>query len=144
MCANLHDVEVRRESYNHRTRPYWKIVTDATVSENAYSNPRGGELVSPPMRGEDAFIQLRKVLFVLNQMNGVYVDVKCGVHVHLSWADMTLDHVKNVVHVTAIMRNRLTHLFQLQGAGMSTHGVTASNLVQGMDTLSLVFKPQLA
>ena len=97
MRTNLHDVEVRRESYNHRTRPYWKIVTDATVSENAYSNPRGGELVSPPMRGEDAFVQLHKVLFGLNQMNGVYVDVKCGVHVHLSWADMTLDHVKNVV-----------------------------------------------
>ena len=97
MRRNLHDVQVRRESYNHRTRPYWKIVTDATVSTNAYSDPIGGELVSPPMRGEDAFVQLRKVLFVLNQMSGVRVDVDCGVHVHLSWADMTIDHVKNVV-----------------------------------------------
>lgn len=97
MRRNLHDIEVRRESYNHNTRPYWKIVTDATVSRNTYSDPIGGELVSPPMRGEDAFVQLRKVLFVLNQMNGVRVDVDCGVHVHLSWADMTIDHVKNVV-----------------------------------------------
>jgi len=97
MRNNLTDIEVRREGYNHRTQPYWKIVTDATVSTNGYSDPIGGELVSPPMRGEDAFVQLRKVLFVLSQMDGLYVDYQCGVHVHLSWADMTIDHVKNVV-----------------------------------------------
>ena len=97
MRSNLTDIEVRREGYNHRTQPYWKIVTDATVTENGYSDPIGGELVSPPMQGEDAFVQLRKVLFVLSQMDGLYVDYRCGVHVHLSWADMTIDHVKNVV-----------------------------------------------
>ena len=27
MRSNLTDIEVRREGYNHRTQPYWKIVT---------------------------------------------------------------------------------------------------------------------
>tara|TARA_R110002153_G_scaffold65587_3_gene175300 strand:+ start:1105 stop:2112 length:1008 start_codon:yes stop_codon:yes gene_type:complete len=100
MARHLPEISVKRERYNHATQSYWKLVTDNTVSTDinyAVGDAMGGELVSPPMQGEDGFHQLRKVLFVLNTIDGIYVDVKCGVHVHLSWADMDITHVKNVI-----------------------------------------------
>ena len=50
------------EGYNHTTRPYWKIVTDASVSHE------GLEIVSPVLKGQDGLNQLEKVLKALNQV----------------------------------------------------------------------------
>jgi len=100
MAQHLPEIAVKRERYNHTTQSYWKLVTDATVSTGINyreGDAMGGELVSPPMQGQNGFDQLRKVLFVLNTIDGIRVDVNCGVHVHLSWAGMDLAHVKNIV-----------------------------------------------
>tara|TARA_R110000765_G_scaffold386823_1_gene478912 strand:- start:185 stop:1207 length:1023 start_codon:yes stop_codon:yes gene_type:complete len=99
--ANRRDVEtvmrdagvnVRMEGYNHTTRNYWKLVTDATLGyENA------GELVSPILSGAAGFANLEKTINALNEVPGVTVDRRCGLHVHLAWTGMAPDHVKNII-----------------------------------------------
>lgn len=94
-------IQVCREGYNHVTRSHWKVTTDATVTENRNyrdGSGYGGELVSPVLHGEAGLQELKQILDALNQVdNGaVRVDRRCGVHVHLSWDGMTVDHVKEV------------------------------------------------
>ncbi len=62
------------ESYNHSTRSYWKVITDASVSG-------GGELVSPPLRGAEGLAEIETVCRALHSI-GVTVNNTCGLHVH--------------------------------------------------------------
>jgi hypothetical protein len=106
------NIDVVREGYNHNTRPHWKITTDATVTERRnYSSGDGfgGELVSPILQGEAGLLELKKVLQALNSVQGVDVDVRCGLHVHLSWDGMTTTHVKNII------RRYAAHEAQIDG-----------------------------
>ncbi len=82
-------IECYVEGYNHTTRSYWKIVIDTSVSYE------GLEIVSPPLKGQDGFNQLEKVLKALNQV-GAKVDRSCGVHVHHDANDFTLKTFKNL------------------------------------------------
>jgi len=68
------------EGYNHRVRGSWKIVTDASVAG-------GFELVSPPLRGQDGFDQLRKACEALASV-GARVSRACGLHVHHDVTDL--------------------------------------------------------
>ena len=98
-------IDVEIEGYNHVTRRHWKIVSDATC---------GGELVSPPLSGDEMMRQLPIVLAAMHSFpNTDYtasthdqvrtgwtrpgLSVNCGVHVHVSWDGMTADHVKNIL-----------------------------------------------
>ena len=98
-------IDVEIEGYNHVTRRHWKIVSDATC---------GGELVSPPLSGDEMMRQLPIVLAAMHSFPNVDytasaqghvrtgwtrpgLSVNCGVHVHVSWDGMTADHVKNIV-----------------------------------------------
>ena len=57
----------RVESYNHITRPQWKIVSDSSVnSEPGYLGDN--ELVSPILRGQNGKEQLKVVLQVLKRL----------------------------------------------------------------------------
>lgn len=70
------DIDIQSEGYNHATRAWWKVVTDASVQG-------GAELVSPPLpMTEESFEVVRKV-FDLLQRAGARVDQQCGTHVHL-------------------------------------------------------------
>mgnify|MGYP001264404857 CR=1 FL=1 len=95
------NIDVVRESYNHCTRNHWKVTTDATVTEHRnYSRGTGfgGELVSPVLRGHAGFAELEQVLAALNSVAGVTGDdVRCGLHVHLGWRGINVQHVKNIV-----------------------------------------------
>lgn len=73
-------VNVRSEGYNHTTRSYWKVVTDATV-------PGGCEVVSPPLQGERGFDELEQVMRALRDA-GASVSVRCGTHVHIDANDL--------------------------------------------------------
>jgi hypothetical protein len=93
-------IRVVLERYNHQTRGHWKVTTDATVSRGYSMRTgvgEGGELVSPVLEGEAGLEQLRVVLDALNAVPGVRVDRRCGVHVHLSWADMNEDWIANII-----------------------------------------------
>lgn len=73
-------VECAHEAYNHRTRPHWKIVTDGSIG---YAN---AEVVSPILRGQDGFEQIRKVCLAL-EAHGCRVDRTTGFHVHVGARD---------------------------------------------------------
>ena len=53
-------IEVMVEGYNHSTCPYWKLVTDSSISGNDTF-----ELVSPILVGEAGLRELEKVCWVL-------------------------------------------------------------------------------
>ena len=75
------------EGYNHTTRSHWKIITDASC---------GYELVSPPLKGEEGFRQLKIACEVLNEV-GAKVNRYCGLHVHHDATDFTVDTFKRVL-----------------------------------------------
>ena len=86
-------VRCEAESYNHNTGPHWKVVTDASV-DSTYTF--GAEIVSPPLRGTDGFLQLTKVCDVLKGV-GCKVTKKCGLHVHVGARDWALNSFKYLV-----------------------------------------------
>jgi len=74
------------EGYNHTTKEHWKVVTDASC---------GYELVSPPLKGDEGFRQLKIACEVLNEL-GAKVDRRCGLHVHHDARDFSVDTFKRV------------------------------------------------
>lgn len=78
------------EGYNHNTRPYWKIVSDASV--------RGWEIVSPPMKGLAAYEEIKAVCAGLKAVGNlaVTVDRSTGLHVHHDAADLTGEAIGNI------------------------------------------------
>ena len=82
-------IEVREEGYNHETRRYWKIVSDASV--------RGGfELVSPVLQGDAGIEEARKAATALDDM-GATANRSCGYHVHLDAAGLTASDIRAIV-----------------------------------------------
>jgi hypothetical protein len=79
------------EGYNHTTRAYWKIVSDASLHS---LRGHAGELVSPILDGVAGALELEKVINALNTVEGVTVNKSCGLHVHLDCRDMTIDQIK--------------------------------------------------
>jgi hypothetical protein len=82
------------ESYNHRTRSYWKIVTDATVSSE--TGFYAMELVSPPLKGLDGLRQLETACKVLKEL-GAKVNRSCGFHVHHDASDLVFEDWKSII-----------------------------------------------
>ncbi len=85
-------IEAAFEGYHHSTRPYWKLVTDGSLSQGYGS---AGEIVSPILKGEDGARQLEKVLDAIDTVEGIRVDRSCGVHVHLDVNDLTVAQIQN-------------------------------------------------
>jgi hypothetical protein len=71
-------VPTNAEHYNHHSRNYWKIVTDGSLSDR---HGVGMEVVSPILRGEADFEQIRKVSEIL--MGVCKINKTCGLHVHV-------------------------------------------------------------
>jgi hypothetical protein len=85
-------IECNYESYNHLTRPTWKVVTDGSISA---PNGDGFEVVSPILSGEEGFRQVREVMSAL-ELIGAKVNKSCGLHVHIGAADFTLRQFQNL------------------------------------------------
>ena len=68
--------------YTHEVTSYWKVVTDGSVCD-------GGELVSPPLQGEEGFRQVMTACRALQAAEGVTIDQRCGLHVHLEMRGYT-------------------------------------------------------
>lgn len=86
-------VDCRVEMYNHGRRTWWKVVSDVSVDG-------GFEVVSPVIRGEDGFAQLRKVCDTLTALR-CRVNRTCGFHVHVGVQDQGIDFFKNLVKLYA-------------------------------------------
>ena len=83
-------IEVMVESYNHTTRPHWKLVTDSSISGNDTF-----ELVSPILVGEAGLRELEKVCWILD-LSDVKVNGSCGLHVHIDDAGFSLETWRNL------------------------------------------------
>lgn len=94
-------VPCRSESYNHSVRTFWKVVRDGSLDEN-----RGAEVVSPILKGEQGFAQLRKVCDVLTAA-GCRISKKCGLHVHVGSSTEQLDFFKNLIKLYASAEDSL-------------------------------------
>lgn len=78
------------DGYNHTTKTYWKVVSDASlIGANAF------ELVSPILRGENGLMQVALVAHAL-ETAGAKVNGSCGFHVHIDGRDLTVDQLKRV------------------------------------------------
>ncbi len=84
-------IEVEPERYNHDTREYWKLTTDASC---------GFELVSPPLKGRAGLAQVDKMMTGLKQI-GAHVSSKCGLHVHHEANDLDLEQLKSIAKLYA-------------------------------------------
>lgn len=89
------------ESYNHITRPQWKLVNDSTVRSNNRNFYGSNELVSPILYGKNGKQQLECVLEVLNGI-GCIVNKSCGLHVH---HDVTETMVKGKNEAKVFLNN---------------------------------------
>lgn len=103
-------VECYVESYNHVTRPHWKIVTDGSVSYE------GLEIVSPPLRGQEGLHQIRKVLEALNKV-GAKVDDSCGLHIHHDASDFELKTFKHLYGLYARFEDCIDELVPMSRRG---------------------------
>lgn len=82
-------INVRAEGYNHHTRTYWKVLTDASVMG-------GCEVVTPPLRGEAGMTELRTAMAALRAA-GATVNSSCGMHVHVDMDGLTGDQIARTV-----------------------------------------------
>ena len=83
-------IEVTVESYNHTTRPHWKLVTDSSINGNDTF-----ELVSPILVGEAGLRELEKVCWVLDLCD-MKVNGSCGLHVHIDAAGFSMATWRNL------------------------------------------------
>jgi hypothetical protein len=94
-ALNAAGVTTGSEYYNHTTRSYWKVVTDASLNQAPYGMS-GLELVSPPLKGKAGLKMVRKALEVLNTL-GCEVNKTCGLHVHHDARDLDLPSWKRAL-----------------------------------------------
>ena len=83
-------INCQSEGYNHATRGYWKIVSDASLQGN-----NTFELVSPPLQGEAGIEELKTVCRVLKECNAK-INKSCGTHIHFDAANFNLQTWKNL------------------------------------------------
>jgi len=85
-------INVRAVGYGHSTTPYWKIVSDCSISG---LNPF--ELVSPILQGDEGLRQIEVACKVLSDL-GAKVNRSTGLHVHVDGFDFSrsLPKTKNL------------------------------------------------
>jgi hypothetical protein len=71
--ANAKGVKIVSRDYTHEVMKVWKFVDDGSIC--------GRELVSPPLKPQTMFLELRIILDIL-LANGYKVDRSCSVHCH--------------------------------------------------------------
>lgn len=71
--------------------------TDWVFKDDASLGPMGKELVSPPLRGKEAFDTIQEVCNTLVGTGG-NIDSRCGLHVHHGVRDMNAKQAVNAVH----------------------------------------------
>jgi hypothetical protein len=71
--ANAKGVKIVSRNYTHEVMKVWKFVDDGSI--------HGRELVSPPLKPQTMFLELRIILDIL-LANGYKVDRSCSVHCH--------------------------------------------------------------
>jgi hypothetical protein len=104
-------LEAQDETYNHSTRPHWKIVGDGSVNgANAF------ELVSPVLRGLEGLADLERACRALNAC-GAQVNNSCGLHVHLGANDLSIEHLRQLVRNYLVLEPTIDQLMPANRRG---------------------------
>ncbi|MDE5831743.1 MAG: amidoligase family protein [Desulfovibrio sp.] len=82
-------VKVEEETYNHQTKPHWKIVPDSSIQD-------GFEVVSPILHGEAGLEKVEIVARALEDA-GATANKSCGFHVHFDIAGIKLGAIKTII-----------------------------------------------
>ena len=116
-------VECHNEGYNHTTRAHWKTVSDASVSG-------GFELVSPPLIGVEGLNEVRKVARAMASVQGLRVDRRCGLHVHVDAADLTVADMLNICKRYSNFEDKIDHVMpQSRRANNNTYCMSMSTFL---------------
>lgn len=85
--------DVRTAGY-HSSTTYneWRIEHDGSVSRNG----RGGEAVSPIMRGPEGLAEIKLVVDAIKSVGGS-VDRRTGIHVHIDAGDLTGEQIARLM-----------------------------------------------
>lgn len=102
-------VACERESYNHSTRTWWKITTDASVYKNRSHDGTGWELVSPILKGQEGLDELERVCKGLENA-GAKINRRCGIHVHHDARDFQAETFKNLLKIYMRFENVIDSL----------------------------------
>jgi hypothetical protein len=97
-------LEAQDETYNHSTRPHWKIVSDGSVEGS-----NGFELVSPVLRGYEGLEDLARACRALNNC-GAQVNNSCGLHVHLGAQDLTVEQMRQLFRNYLVLETSIDKL----------------------------------
>ena len=84
-AATRQGLNCRFAGYTHTTTPYFKLVTDSSLSGN---NPL--ECVTPVLKGNSGMNDLKKCCFALAEI-GATVNRSCGLHVHVDARNLTAE-----------------------------------------------------
>lgn len=94
---------VLAENYNHATRPHWKMVHDGSC---------GHELVSPILQGQNDLEKAKAMIKALSRIDGVKVNKRCGLHVHVGVQDMPVRNLTNIVKLYAKYETEIDKVMQ--------------------------------
>tara|TARA_R110000765_G_scaffold46896_5_gene96590 strand:+ start:2897 stop:3904 length:1008 start_codon:yes stop_codon:yes gene_type:complete len=114
-ALNAAGIDCFVEGYNHYTRDYWKVVSDASIGHGNGS----GEVVSPILKGEAGIAALKKVCDALATIDGLHVNRSCGLHVHLDSRDMTIGQIGNVFERYASFEDSIDNIMPRSRRGDS-------------------------
>lgn len=89
-------VPCEHQVYGHSNITGWKIVTDGSLNNYQY----GCEVVSPVLRGEEGFRQMRIVCDTLTAIRAK-VTKSCGLHVHVGVGTEPIKFFKNLIQLYA-------------------------------------------
>lgn len=123
------------EGYNHSTRRYWKIVSDASVNG-------GYELVSPVLKGQSGLDEVKAVCEALSEV-GALINKSCGFHAHFGtddfkesisvWRNLYINYATLEEDIDAFMppsRRRNTYCASLKVCGWCEKMENARTLVE--------------
>jgi hypothetical protein len=120
-------IRCNSESYNHNTRPQWKVVTDGSLS-GGYNG--ACEVVSPILHGEDGLRQIQVVMDALSAA-GATVDRSCGMHVHVGASDVQGRELANILAFYAKFESGIDLL--VAPSRRANNADYAGSLVDGVD-----------
>ena len=109
--AKASGLNIENTHYNHNTTPYWKVLTDASLS--------GGfcrEVVSPAFDTEDGFRQVQVLASTFVTL-GVKVNNSCGFHCHLDAHDLTPKQIARIVKFYQVYESEIDKLHQASRRG---------------------------
>lgn len=142
--ATVAGVECSADTSQHGLRSFWKVVRDGSVNG-------GWEIVSPPLKGVAGRAAVERVMKAVKMVASA--DSECGLHVHVSVPDMSLEFMRNMAAVwvkwesvtdtflTANRRGNAAYYCKSNVFGTVNEMIARINKAPSIDALSRLVNP---